>query len=86
MSKAAKVASKKNPQNTKKYVVAASALAIAGIVSGVAVAVYLEMLAVGIAVAACCLIAATVTYCCRPKSLIENGEPAEIVFKERSVY
>ncbi|AZU37400.1 hypothetical protein BBB02_02240 [Wolbachia endosymbiont of Bemisia tabaci] len=38
---------KKNPQNTKKYVVAASALAIAGIVSGVAVAVYLEMLAVG---------------------------------------
>ncbi|WP_264685972.1 ankyrin repeat domain-containing protein [Wolbachia endosymbiont (group B) of Pyrgus malvae] len=77
---------KKNPQNTKKYVVAASALAIAGIVSGVAVAVYLEMLAVGIAVAACCLIAATVTYCCRPKSLIENGEPAEIVFKERSVY
>ncbi|WP_265041807.1 ankyrin repeat domain-containing protein [Wolbachia endosymbiont (group B) of Melanostoma mellinum] len=77
---------KKNPQNTKKYVVAAAALAIAGIVSGVAVAVYLEMLAVGIAVAACCLIAATVTYCCRPKSLIENGEPAEIVFKERSVY
>ncbi|WP_264377196.1 MULTISPECIES: ankyrin repeat domain-containing protein [unclassified Wolbachia] len=77
---------KKNPQNTKKYVVAASTLAIAGIVSGVAVAFYLEMLAVGIAVAACCLIAATVTYCCRPKSLIENGEPAEIVFKERSVY
>lgn len=62
------------PQNTKKYVVAASALAITGIALGVAVAVYLEMLAVeiGIAIAACCLIAATVTYCVRPQSLDES--------------
>ncbi|CAG9864800.1 unnamed protein product [Phyllotreta striolata] len=60
--------------NTKKYVVAAAALAIAGIVSGVAVAVYLEMLAVGIAVAACCLIAATVIYSYGPKSLVEDNE------------
>lgn len=73
---------KKNPQNTKKYVVAASALAIAGIVSGVAVAVYLEMLAIGIAVAACCLIAATVTYCCRPKSLVEDNQVKKVMQTE----
>ncbi|KLT21951.1 hypothetical protein wVul_1696 [Wolbachia endosymbiont of Armadillidium vulgare str. wVulC] len=61
--------------NTKKYVVAASVLAIAGIALGVAVAVYLEMLAVGVAVAAaCCLIAATITYCYRPKSSLEDNE------------
>lgn len=73
---------KKNPQNTKKYVVAASALAIAGIVSGVAVAVYLEMLAIGIAVAVCCLIAATVTYCRRPKSLVEDNQVKKVMQTE----
>lgn len=65
------------PQNTKSSklpVIAASALAIAGIISGVAVAVYLEMLAVGIAVGACCLVAAAVIYCCTPKSQVENNK------------
>lgn len=65
---------KKNPQNTKKYVVAASALAITGIALGAAVAVYLEMLAVGIAIAALCVIAAAVTYCYRPQSSLEDNE------------
>ncbi|MFT4327645.1 MAG: hypothetical protein AB3P07_03390 [Wolbachia pipientis] len=69
---------KKNSQNTKKYVVAASALAITGIALGVAVAVYLEMLAIGVAVAACCLIAATITYCYRPKSLVEDNEVEKV--------
>lgn len=73
---------KKNSQNTKKYVVAASALAIAGIVSGVAVAVYLEMLAIGIAVAVCCLIAATITYCYRPKSLVEDNQVKKVMQTE----
>uniref|UniRef100_A0A3B0JF35 Uncharacterized protein n=1 Tax=Wolbachia endosymbiont of Aleurodicus floccissimus TaxID=2152762 RepID=A0A3B0JF35_9RICK len=66
------------PQNTKKYIVAASALAITGIALGVAVAVYLEMLAIGVAVAACCLIAATITYCYRPKSLVEDNEVKKV--------
>lgn len=73
---------KKNSQNTKKYVVAASALAIAGIVSGVAVAVYLEMLAIGITVAVCCLIAATITYCYRPKSLVEDNQVKKVMQTE----
>ncbi len=32
------------------------------------------MLAVGIAVGACCLVAAAIIYCCRPKSSIENNK------------
>ncbi|WP_017532251.1 TomO hydrophobic C-terminal domain-containing protein [Wolbachia endosymbiont of Diaphorina citri] len=75
---------KKNSQNTKKYVVAASALAITGIALGVAVAVYLEMLAIGVAVAACCLIAATITYCYRPKSLVEDNEVKKVDDTQKS--
>ncbi|MFT4327646.1 MAG: ankyrin repeat domain-containing protein [Wolbachia pipientis] len=71
--------SKNDPQNTKKYVVAASALAITGIALGAAVAVYLEMLAIGIAVAVCCLIAATITYCYRPKSLVEDNQVKKVM-------
>ncbi|WP_343289319.1 hypothetical protein [Wolbachia endosymbiont of Encarsia formosa] len=70
--------------DTKKYVVAASALAITGIALGVAVAVYLEMLAIGIAVAACCLIAATITYCYRPKSLVEDNEVKKVDDTQKS--
>ncbi|WP_264719855.1 TomO hydrophobic C-terminal domain-containing protein [Wolbachia endosymbiont (group B) of Eucosma cana] len=69
-------------QNTKKYVVAASALAITGIALGAAVAVYLEMLAIGIAVAVCCLIAATITYCYRPKSLVEDNQVKKVMQTE----
>ncbi|WP_264336299.1 MULTISPECIES: TomO hydrophobic C-terminal domain-containing protein [unclassified Wolbachia] len=72
------------PQNTKKYVVAASALAITGIALGAAVAVYLEMLAIGVAVAACCLIAATITYCYRPKSLVEDNEVKKVDDTQKS--
>ncbi|WP_353279601.1 hypothetical protein [Wolbachia endosymbiont (group B) of Xanthorhoe designata] len=74
--------SKNDPQNTKKYVVAASALAITGIALGGAVAVYLEMLAIGIAVAVCCLIAATITYCHRPKSLVEDNQVKKVMQTE----
>ncbi|WP_041581321.1 MULTISPECIES: TomO hydrophobic C-terminal domain-containing protein [unclassified Wolbachia] len=70
--------SKNDPQSTRKYVVAASALAITGIALGAAVAVYLEMLAIGIAVAVCCLIAATITYCYRPKSSVEDNEVEKV--------
>ncbi|WP_353283124.1 hypothetical protein [Wolbachia endosymbiont (group A) of Pogonocherus hispidulus] len=65
-----------HPQNTKSSklpVVAASALALAGVASGVAIVVCLEMLAVGIAVGACCLVAAAVIYCYTPKSSVENS-------------
>ncbi|WP_341819525.1 hypothetical protein [Wolbachia endosymbiont (group A) of Brachyopa scutellaris] len=75
------------PQNTKSSklpVIAASALAIAGIISGVAVAVYLEMLAVGIAVGAGCLIVAIVTYCYRPKTLIENDKVEKVDDMQKS--
>ncbi|MFT4313575.1 MAG: hypothetical protein AB3P11_00355 [Wolbachia pipientis] len=68
--------------DTKKYIVAASALAITGIALGVAVAVYLEMLAIGVAVAACCLIAATITYCYRPKSLVEDNQVKKVMQTE----
>ncbi len=74
--------SKNDPQNTKKYVVAASALAITVIALGAAVAVYLEMLAIGIAVAVCCLIAATITYCYRPKSLVEDNQVKKVMQTE----
>lgn len=74
--------SKNDPQNTKKYVVAASALAITVIALGAAVAVYLEMLAIGVAVAVCCLIAATITYCYRPKSLVEDNQVKKVMQTE----
>ncbi len=67
-----------NIKSSKLPVIAASALAIAGIISGVAVAVYLEMLAAGIAVGVCCLVAALIIYCCnRPSNSLEgsNVEP-----------
>ncbi|WP_265034720.1 MULTISPECIES: host RNA manipulator TomO [unclassified Wolbachia] len=62
-----------NIKSSKLPVIAASALAVAGVVSGIAIAVYLEMLAAGIAVGACCLVAAAVIYCCTPKSSVENS-------------
>lgn len=69
------------PQSTKSsnlHIIAASALAIAGIALGVAIAVYLEMLAVGIAVGACCLVAAVVIYYCTPQSSVENSEVEKV--------
>ncbi len=72
------------PQNTKGYVIAASALALAGVASGAAIVVCLEMLAVGIAVGACCLIVAIVTYCYRPKTLIENDKVEKVDDMQKS--
>ncbi len=62
------------PQNAKSKlpVIAAAMLAITGVAKGIAIAVYLEMLMVGIAVGACCLVAATIIYYCnRPSNLVE---------------
>ncbi|WP_264337947.1 TomO hydrophobic C-terminal domain-containing protein [Wolbachia endosymbiont (group A) of Cheilosia soror] len=77
--------SSNSPQSTKSSklpVIAASALAIAGIISGVAVAVYLEMLAVGIAVGACCLVAAVIIYCCNRPSSSFKGSNVELIADE----
>ncbi|WP_265036441.1 host RNA manipulator TomO [Wolbachia endosymbiont (group A) of Anomoia purmunda] len=62
------------PQNAKSKlpVIAAAMLAITGVATGIAIAVYLEMLMVGIVVGACCLVAATIIYYCnRPSNLVE---------------
>ncbi|MFP3015228.1 MAG: hypothetical protein ACEY3B_02805 [Wolbachia sp.] len=49
-------------------------LTITGVATGIAIAVYLEMLAVGIAVGACCLVAAAIIYYCnRPSNLLEGS-------------
>ncbi|WP_264705823.1 TomO hydrophobic C-terminal domain-containing protein [Wolbachia endosymbiont (group A) of Ancistrocerus nigricornis] len=63
-----------NTQKSKCPTIATWTLAVSGVVSGVAIAVYLEMLAAGIAVGACCLVAAPVIYCCTPKSQVENNK------------
>ncbi len=69
---------KNNPalQNAKSKlpVIAASMLAITGVATGIAIAVYLEMLMVGIAVGACCLVAAAIIYYCnKPSNLLEGS-------------
>ncbi|QKX01401.1 hypothetical protein GOY13_00180 [Wolbachia endosymbiont of Cruorifilaria tuberocauda] len=64
-------------QNTKSnnlYTIVAYVLATSGVALGVATAVHLEVSAVGIAVGACCLAAAVITYYCMPKKLIENSK------------
>ncbi len=49
-------------------------IGIAGVALGIAIAVHLEMLAVGIAVGAiCCLIAAAIYYCNQPSKSLENS-------------
>lgn len=61
-------------QKNKLPVITVSTLIIAGVVSGVAIAVYLEMLVVG----ACCLVAAgIVCYCNKPASLLEDNNVQE---------
>ncbi|WP_395463047.1 hypothetical protein [Wolbachia endosymbiont of Cantharis cryptica] len=57
-----------NEKRSKLPIVAASALAIAGVALGITIAVYLEMLAVGVAVGACCLVAAAIVYYCNEPS------------------
>lgn len=59
---------------SKKSVIASSAIAITGIISGIAIAFYSGMLAVGIAVGACCLVtAAIICYCNKPSNSLENS-------------
>ncbi|MDR2609765.1 MAG: hypothetical protein LBC06_04210, partial [Rickettsiales bacterium] len=75
------------PQNTKSsnlHIIAASALAVAGVILGVAIAVHLEILAVGILVGACCLIAAAVMYHYEwPSSFIETNKVEKVVPNEK---
>ncbi|MFV1011445.1 hypothetical protein JR053_04295 [Wolbachia endosymbiont of Nasonia vitripennis] len=72
-------------QNKKMYIVATSALVVAGIISGIAIAVYSGMLAVGIAVGVFCLIAAEIIYYCnKPSKLLENSN-AEVIVNQITV-
>ncbi|MDR3131713.1 MAG: hypothetical protein LBU02_01275 [Rickettsiales bacterium] len=75
------------PQDTKSsnlHVIAASALAVAGVILGVAIAVHLGMLAVGILVGACCLVAAAVMYHYEwPSSFIETNKVEKVVPNEK---
>ncbi len=64
------------PQNAKSKlpVIAAAMLAITGVATGIAITVYLEMLMVGIAVGACCLVAAAIIYYCnKPLNSLEGS-------------
>ncbi|WP_395462931.1 hypothetical protein [Wolbachia endosymbiont of Cantharis cryptica] len=72
------------PQNAKSSelsVITASALAIAGVALGVAIAVHLKMLEVGIAVGVCCLVAAVI-YCCIPRSSVEESKVEGVNMRE----
>jgi len=74
------------PQNTKSsnLHIAASALAAVGVILGVAIAVHLEMLVVGILVGVCCLVAAAVMYHYEwPSSFIENNKVEKVVPNEK---
>lgn len=69
-------------QNTKMYVVAISAFAMSGIVSGIAIAVYSGMLAIGIAVGVCCLITAAVMYYCNSPSNLLKDSNTEVAMNQ----
>lgn len=67
-------------KKNKLSAVTVSILAIAGVTLGIAIAVYLEMPAVGIAVGACCLvIAAIIYYCNKPSKSLENSNAEAVV-------
>ncbi|WP_250295461.1 TomO hydrophobic C-terminal domain-containing protein [Wolbachia endosymbiont of Oedothorax gibbosus] len=67
-------AAPQNEKRSKLSIVVASTLAIAGVALGIAIAVHLEMLAVGIAVGACCLVAAAIVYYCNePSNSLKNS-------------
>lgn len=71
--------SSNSTKSSKLPIVAASALAVTGIAAGIAIAVYLEMLAVGVAVGACCLVAAVIIYCCNRPSSSFKGSNVELI-------
>ncbi|WP_353278995.1 hypothetical protein [Wolbachia endosymbiont (group B) of Longitarsus flavicornis] len=75
----------RSKEKNKRPTVCAFTLAIAGIVSGIAIAVYSGMLAVGIAVGVCCLIAAAVIYCCNSPSNLLKDSNVEIVVNQITV-
>lgn len=76
-------AAPRSEKRNKVLVVAASALAIAGVALGIAIAVHLEMLAVGIAVGVCCLVAAAAIYYCNEHSKLLKDSEVQGVSKTR---
>jgi len=73
-------------QKNKLPIIIASTLAVAGVVSGIAIAVYLEMLVMGIAVGAvCCLAAFATLYCCnRPSNSLEDSNIKQLLENSQS--
>ncbi|QJT94920.1 ankyrin repeat domain-containing protein [Wolbachia endosymbiont of Diaphorina citri] len=69
-------------QNKNIYIVATSALALSGIVSGIVIAVYSGMLAIGIAVGVCCLITAAVMYYCNSPSNLLKDSNTEVAMNQ----
>ncbi|WP_143689006.1 TomO hydrophobic C-terminal domain-containing protein [Wolbachia endosymbiont of Nilaparvata lugens] len=68
-----------NMKRSKLPVIAASVIIIPGVALGVAIAVHLEMLAVGIAVGVCCLVVAGIAYRLnRPVSAFEGNNIQEL--------
>ncbi|MDR2609524.1 MAG: leucine-rich repeat domain-containing protein [Rickettsiales bacterium] len=65
-------------QKSRLPIITVSILTIAGVVLGIATAVYLEMQAVGIAVGTCCLVAAGIVYYCnKPARLLKDKNVRE---------
>ncbi|WP_375315987.1 hypothetical protein [Wolbachia endosymbiont (group A) of Colletes cunicularius] len=64
-----------NAQSSKLPIIVSSAFAIAGVISGLAIAFYLEKLTLGITVGlVCCLVAFAIIYCCnRPTNSLETS-------------
>ncbi|WP_341814290.1 MULTISPECIES: hypothetical protein [unclassified Wolbachia] len=64
-----------NAQSSKLPIIVSSAFAIAGVISGLAIAFYLEKLTLGITVGlVCCLFAFAIIYCCnRPTNSLETS-------------
>ncbi|MGL9759364.1 MAG: TomO hydrophobic C-terminal domain-containing protein [Wolbachia sp.] len=75
-----------NTKISKLPIIATSALALSGIVSGIVIAVYSGMLAVGIAVGVCCLIAAAVIYYCNSPSNLLKDSNAEVIVNQEQNY
>ncbi|WP_341808244.1 hypothetical protein [Wolbachia endosymbiont (group E) of Neria commutata] len=64
-------------KKSKLPTIAISTLIVAALAS-VAFSIYFDVLAMGIAVAACCLVVATIIYCCRPENSVENDKVEEV--------
>ncbi|WCR54501.1 MAG: hypothetical protein PG981_001523 [Wolbachia endosymbiont of Ctenocephalides orientis wCori] len=64
-------------KKSKLPTIAISTLIVAALAS-VAFSIYFDVLAMGVAVAACCLVVATIIYCCRLKSSVESDKVEKV--------